>query len=70
LVGIENTQRRRDLTGDKEDDKKIAPIVAAQKNLEILFNLSSSQINQRYRTNDHRAIIGESLPGFLLSKHY
>ena len=69
LVGIENTQRRRDLTGptEVEADKKIAPIVGGSKAFGdfIQFELFP-EINQRYRTNSHRAIIGESLAGLFV----
>ena len=69
LVGIENTQRRRDLTGptEVEDDKKIAPIVGGSKEFrDFIQSELFPEINQRYRTNDHRAIIGESLAGLFI----
>lgn len=73
LVGIENTQRRRDLTGPTEvaADKKIAPIVggaAAFRNFikEELF----PEINKRYRTNNKKGIIGESLAGLFVMETF
>jgi predicted alpha/beta superfamily hydrolase len=66
LVGIENTQRRRDLTGFTEvkKDKKIAPVVGgAEKFRSFIQNELFPAINKRYRTNSERTIIGESLAG-------
>ena len=69
LVGIENTQRRRDLTGLTlvDADKKIAPVVGQSQNFrnfikEELF----AEINKRYRTTSIKAIIGESLAGLFI----
>jgi predicted alpha/beta superfamily hydrolase len=69
LVGIENTQRRRDMTGptENEDDKKIAPRVggAAEFRAFIRDELIP-QVNARYRTTGERAIVGESLAGLFV----
>jgi uncharacterized protein len=69
LVGIENTQRRRDLTGPTEiaEDKKIAPIVGRSEKFrafikEELFH----EINKRYRTTKEKGIIGESASGLFV----
>lgn len=69
LVGIENTQRRRDLTGPTEvaDDRKIAPEVggsAAFRNF-IRTELMPA-VKSRYRTTDETAIMGESLAGLFV----
>ena len=69
LVGIENTQRRRDLTGitNVEKDKEIAPVVGGSENFrsfisdELFF-----EINKRYRTTNKKGIIGESLAGLFI----
>ncbi len=69
LVGIENTQRRRDLTGPTEvkKDKKIAPVVGGSEKFrafidEELFPV----INKLYRTTDAKGIIGESAAGLFI----
>lgn len=69
LVGIENTERRRDLTGptENEKDKKIALRVggsAAFRN--FIRNELMPQIKMRYRTTDETAIVGESLAGLFV----
>lgn len=69
LVGIENTQRRRDLTGPTQvkKDKKIAPVVGGSEKFrafidEELFPV----INKQYRTTDAKGIIGESAAGLFI----
>jgi uncharacterized protein len=69
LVGIENTERRRDLTGptENEDDRKIAPRVggsAAFRN--FIRRELMPQVKARYRTTDETAIVGESLAGLFV----
>lgn len=69
LVGIENTQRRRDLTGptEIEEDKKIAPIVGESQKFRAFINDELfSEINKRYRTTNKKGIIGESLAGLFV----
>lgn len=69
LVGIENTQRRRDLTGptDNENDKKIAPRVGGSEAFrKFIRDELMPQIRGRYRTTDERAIVGESLAGLFV----
>jgi predicted alpha/beta superfamily hydrolase len=66
LVGIENTQRRRDLTGptDNAEDKKIAPVVGGSAAFRTFIRSELiPAIDARYRTTSERAIIGESLAG-------
>jgi len=69
LVGIENTERRRDMTGptDNAKDKTIAPRVggAAQFRKFIRDELMP-EVNKRYRTTDESAIVGESLAGLFV----
>lgn len=69
LVGIENTQRRRDLSGPTEnaEDKKIAPVVGGSaKFRHFLREELMPQVKQRYRTTEEAAIVGESLAGFFV----
>lgn len=69
LVGIENTQRRRDLTGPtkNEADKKIAPIVGKSEAFrQFIRDELMPQVKQRYRTIDETAIVGESLAGLFV----
>ncbi len=69
LVGIANTQRRRDLSGptEVETDKKIAPVIGGSEIFrsfikEELF----PEINKLYRTTKEKGIIGESLAGLFI----
>lgn len=69
LVGIENTERRRDMTGPSNDpqDQKIAPRIggsAAYRS--FLRDELIPQVRQRYPTTDERALIGESLAGLFV----
>lgn len=69
LVGIENTQRRRDLTGPTEvaEDKKVAPVVGGSAAFRrFLRDELMPQVRQRYRTTDETAIVGESLAGLFV----
>lgn len=69
VVGIENTQRRRDMTGPTEfaEDRKIAPVVggSAQFRAFIADELMPA-IGKRYRAGDETGIIGESLAGLFV----
>ena len=69
LVGIENTQRRRDLTGptDVSEDKKIAPVVGGSAAFRQFINDELfPAVQSRYRCNGKKAIIGESLAGLFI----
>jgi uncharacterized protein len=69
LVGIENTQRRRDMTGptENEDDKKIAPRVGGSLAFRTFIrNELMPEIRGRYRTTGETAIVGESLAGLFV----
>lgn len=69
LVGIENTERRRDLSGPTEnaEDRKMAPRVggsaAFRKFLEAEL---MPEIRARYRTTAETALVGESLAGLFV----
>jgi predicted alpha/beta superfamily hydrolase len=69
LVGIENTQRRRDMTGPTEsvEDKKIAPKVGESASFRRFIRTELMPvINARYRTTGETAIVGESLAGLFV----
>lgn len=69
LVGIENTQRRRDLTGPTtvDSDREIAPQVGGSAAFRaFLRNELMPAINARYRTTGEAAIVGESLAGLFV----
>jgi predicted alpha/beta superfamily hydrolase len=69
VVGIENTQRRRDMTGptEVETDKKIAPKVGGSSAFrEFIRKELMPQIQSRYRTGEEKGIVGESLAGLFV----
>lgn len=69
LVGIENTQRRRDLTGPTTDPRElaIAPVVGQSAAFRrFLRDELMPEVRTRYRTNGERAIVGESLAGLFV----
>ena len=73
LVGIENTQRRRDLTGFTEiaKDKEIAPVVGGSEKFRAFIKEELfPEINKRYRTTAEKSIIGESLSGLFVMETF
>src|SRR5262245_20886261 len=69
LVGIENTERRRDMTGptDNPDDRKIAPRVGGSAAFRRFIKEElKPAVNARYRTTAESAIVGESLAGLFV----
>jgi predicted alpha/beta superfamily hydrolase len=69
LVGIENTERRRDLTGPtkNEEDKKVAKVVGKSAAFRMFIRDElMPQVNQRYRTTKETAIVGESFAGLFV----
>lgn len=69
LVGIENTERRRDMTGPSDDpeDQAIAPrIGGASKFRAFIKEELFAAIERRYTVTQERAIIGESLAGLFV----
>ena len=69
LVGIENTERRRDLSGLTEIkyDLKYIPNPGGSNNFRgFIKNELFKEINTKYRTTDKRAIIGESAAGIFV----
>ena len=73
LAGIENTQRRRDLTGSPKvaKDKEIAPVVGeSEKFLLFIQDELIPEINKRYRTTSTKGITGESLAGLFVTETF
>ena len=71
LVGIENTERRRDLTGPTEvaKDKEIATVVGqSEKFSNFVRNELIPEINKKYKTTNQKGIIGESLAGLFVTE--
>lgn len=69
LVGIENTQRRRDMTAPTEnaEDKKIAPVVGGSAAFRRFIREElMPQVKARYKTTGETALIGESLAGMFV----
>jgi predicted alpha/beta superfamily hydrolase len=69
LVGIENTERRRDMTGPtrNEQDKKIAPRVGGSAAFRAFIRRElMPRVKARYRTTDETAVVGESLAGLFV----
>ncbi|WP_432382099.1 alpha/beta hydrolase [Duganella sp. P38] len=69
LVGIENTERRRDLTGptDVAKDRSIAPRVGGSKAYRAFIRDElMPEVAKRYRVTTERAIVGESLAGLFV----
>ncbi|WP_159801660.1 alpha/beta hydrolase [Flavobacterium sp. MK4S-17] len=73
LVGIENTQRRRDLTGftEVEKDKEIAPVVGGSEKFRAFIQEELfPEIDKRYRTTNVKSIIGESASGLFVMETF
>ena len=73
LVGMQNTQRRRDLTGptDNAQDRKIAPVVGGSPAYRAFIRDElMPEIKRRYRTTGETAIVGESLAGLFVVETY
>lgn len=69
LVGIENTERRRDLSGpsEVEYDLKIVPNPGGSQNFRRFIKKELfPEIDKRYRTLPKKAIIGESAAGIFV----
>lgn len=69
LIGIENTERKRDMTGPTEDaeDKKIAPRVGGSAAYrQFLREELMPEITRRYGQPARKAIVGESLAGLFV----
>ena len=69
LVGIENTERRRDMTGPTEraDDRKIAVRVGGSAAFRTFIRTElMPRVRARYRTTGETAVVGESLAGLFV----
>ncbi|MBE4748058.1 alpha/beta hydrolase [Corallococcus sp. ZKHCc1 1396] len=69
LVGIENTERRRDMTGPTQvdEDRKVAPRVGGSAAfLAFIRDELMPEVRRRYRVTAETAIIGESLAGLFI----
>jgi predicted alpha/beta superfamily hydrolase len=69
VVGIENTERRRDMTGptEVEEDRKIAPRVGGSAAFRAFIRDElMPEIGRRVRGNGQTAIVGESLAGLFV----
>jgi predicted alpha/beta superfamily hydrolase len=69
VVGIENTERRRDMTGPTEiaEDRKIAPHVGGSAAFRgFIRDELMPQVRRRYRVTDETAVMGESLAGLFV----
>jgi hypothetical protein len=69
VVGIENTERRRDMTGPTEvaEDRRIAPRVGGSAAFRrFIADELMPAIQGRYRVSGESAIIGESLAGLFV----
>lgn len=69
VVGVENTERRRDLVGPTSvpDEQKAAPNAGGNEKFRaFLRDELKPMIAARYRTTDESAIVGESLAGLFV----
>ncbi len=73
LVGIENTERRRDMTGPttNDDDRKIAVRVGGSAAFRAFIGTELMPlVRARYRTTTETAIVGESLAGLFVMETF
>ncbi|WP_107037977.1 alpha/beta hydrolase [Brumimicrobium mesophilum] len=73
LVGIENTERRRDLTGFSENmkDSIYCPLSDGAKDFRaFITNELFDEIGEKYRVSDKRGLIGESLSGLFVMETF
>lgn len=69
LVGIENTERRRDMTGPttRAEDRRIAPRVGGSAAFRRFIRTElMPRVAARYRTTGETAVVGESLAGLFV----
>jgi len=69
VVGIENTQRRRDMTGPTEvaKDREIAPVVGGSAAFRTFIRDElMPEVGRRYRGNGETGIVGESAAGLFI----
>src|SRR4051812_29377027 len=69
VVGIQNTSRRRDMTGPtmNPQDRKIAPVVGGSAPFRRFIREElMPAVASRYRTTNETAVVGESLAGLFV----
>lgn len=69
LVGIENTERRRDMSGPTSvaTDREIAPVVGGSATFRSFISTElMPEIQARYRVTDESGIVGESAAGLFI----
>jgi predicted alpha/beta superfamily hydrolase len=69
VVGIENTERRRDMTGptEVEEDRSIAPRVGGSASFRRFIETElMPQVGRRYQVTSETAVMGESLAGLFV----
>ncbi|MCE9667935.1 alpha/beta hydrolase [Myxococcus stipitatus] len=69
VIGIENTERRRDMTGPTtvEEDRKIAPRVGGSAAFRVFIRDElMPYVRRHYRGTGETAILGESLAGLFI----
>ena len=73
LVGIENTERGRDLTGfsEAESDRQYCPLTDGAKDFRaFMVKELMPEIDRKYRTQNQKGIIGESLAGLFVMETF
>ena len=73
LVGIQNTDRKKDLTGptEVEKDKEIGQEVGKSANYRaFITDELMPEINKKYRTTARNGLIGESLAGLFVMETF
>ena len=73
LVGIENTERGRDLTGFSKvkSNEKYCPLTDGAKNFrDFIVKELTPKIDKEYRTMPKKGIIGESLAGLFVMETF
>ncbi|SDI43528.1 alpha/beta hydrolase [Winogradskyella thalassocola] len=73
LVGIENIDRRKDLSGYSEvkADEDYCPLTDGAKNFRaFITDELIPEINSKYRTTNEKGIIGESLAGLFVMETF
>src|SRR5690554_5397043 len=73
LVCIENTDRKRDLTGfsDVQKDSIYCPLTNGAKDFRaFITNELFDEINSKYRVNNKKGLIGESLSGLFVMETF
>lgn len=73
VVGIENTQRKRDMTGPTEvaEELKLAPTLGGSAQFRAFIRDELiPQVARRLRTQPRRGIVGESLAGLFVAETF